>query len=117
MKGYGVNPVSILGKGLCQVNLRADYDSADSIEMYDAVYVPTSPFNLLTPQLLVSNLKKTNYKVEWFKHDNRRYLLQYSASGDEKKFTIPIDDPNMFTLWTQFGHDVFTCRPCDNAAS
>ena len=98
MKGVGVNPVSILGKGLCRVNLQADDDLSDSIEMHDAVYVPTPPFNILPPQLLVSNLKKKNYKVEWFKHDNCRYVLQYSSSGDKKKFTIPIDDRNMFSL-------------------
>ena len=70
--------------------------------MHDAVYAPTSPFKLLPPQLLVSNLKKSNYGVEWFKHDNRRYVLHYSASGDKKKLTIPVDNWNMFTLWTQF---------------
>ena len=116
VKGVVGNHVSILGKVLCRVNLRADDDLSESIEMHDAVYMPTSPFNILFPQLLVSNLKKKNYKVEWFNHDDRRYVLQYSASGNEKKLTITIYDCNMFTLWTQFGYDSFTCRPCDNAA-
>ena len=116
MKGVGGNPVSILGKVSCWVNLRADNDSSDSIEMHNDVYVPKSPFNILPPQLIFSNLKNNNYKVEWFKHDNRRYMLQYSGSGKEKKLTILIDDRNMFTLWMQFGYDAFTCRPCNNAA-
>ena len=72
VKGVGGNPVSIPGKVLCQINLQADDDTSDSIEMHDAVYVPTSPFNLLPTQLLVSNLKKSNYEVEWFKHNDRR---------------------------------------------
>ena len=52
--------------------------------------------------------------MEWFKHDDWRYVLQYSASGDKKKLAIPIDNWNMFTLWTQFGYDAFTCRQYDN---
>ena len=43
-------------------------------------------------------------------------MLQYSASGDKKKLTIPIDNSNMFTIWTQFGYDAFTCRQHDNTA-
>ena len=116
VKGVGGNPIFILGKGLCRVNLRSDNDLSDSIEMHDTVYVPTSLLNLLPPQLLVLNLKKKNYKVEWFKHDDRCYVIQYSTSGNEKKLTIPIDDHNIFTLWTQFRYDAFTCRPCKNAA-
>ena len=116
MKGVGVNPVSILGKGLYQVNLRADDDSSNAIDMHDAVYMPTSPFNLLPPQLLLFNWNNNNYKVEWFKHKNWRYVLQYSASGDKKELNIPKGNSNMFTLWTQFGYDAFNCRPCNNAA-
>ena len=63
VKGVGGNPVSVLGKGSCRINLRADDDLSESIAMHDSVYVPTSPFNLLPPQLLVSNLKKSNYEV------------------------------------------------------
>ena len=72
VKGVGGNPVSILGKGSCRINLRADNDSSDSIDMHGAVYVPTSPFNLLPPQQFFSNLKKSNYEVEWFKNNDRR---------------------------------------------
>ena len=88
----------------------------DSIEMHDAVYVPTSTFIILPPQLLVSKMKNYNYEVGWFKHDEQRYVLQYYASGDKKKLTIPIDNCNMFTLWMQFGYDAFTCIPCNNSA-
>ena len=91
VKGVGGNPVSILGKGSCQINLRADDNSSDSVEMHDAVHVSTSPFNLLPPQLLVLNLKKNNYGVQRFKQDDRRYVLQYYASGDKKKLTIPMN--------------------------
>ena len=97
--------------------MQADDDLSDSIEIHDAVYVPTSPFNLLPPQLLVLDLKKSNCEMEWFKHNDRRYVLQYSASGDKNKLTIPIDNCNMFTLWTQFGYDAFTCRQYDNTAA
>ena len=103
MKVVGGNTVSVIGKDLCRVNLRADNNSSDSIDKNDAVYIPTSPFNLISPLLLFSNLKKKNYKVEWFNHDNRRYVLQYSASGEENKLTIPIGDRNMFTIWKKFG--------------
>ena len=52
VKGVGGNSVSILGNGSFWVNLRADNDFSDSIDLHDAVYVPTSPFDILPPQLL-----------------------------------------------------------------
>ena len=60
VKEVGGNPVSILGKRSCRVNFRANNDLSDSIEMHDAVYVPKSPFNILPPQRIVSNLKNNN---------------------------------------------------------
>ena len=37
VKGVGGNPVSVLGKGSCRINLRSDNDSSDSIDIHDSV--------------------------------------------------------------------------------
>ena len=70
-----------------------------------------SLFNLLPPQLLVATLKQYDYKVEWFKQDDLKYVLQY-AVNDKKMLKISVDNQKMFTLWAQFGFDAFTCKPC-----
>ena len=66
--------------------------------MQDAVYVPTSLFNLLPPQLLVAALKQHDYKVEWFKHYNLKYVLQYAVNEKNKMLKTPVDHRKMFTL-------------------
>ena len=53
VKGVGGNHVSIIGNGSCWVNLRADGDLSDSVDIHDALYVSTSLFNILPPQLFV----------------------------------------------------------------
>ena len=74
MKGVGGNNVSVIGKRSCRVNMRANDDLSDSIEIHNAVYMSTSPFDILPSQLHVSNLNNNNYKVELFKHDNWCYV-------------------------------------------
>ena len=77
--------------------------------MQDAVYVPTSLFNLLPPQLLVETLKQHDYKAEWFKHDNLKYVLQYDVNDKNKMLKISVNHRKMLTLWTQFSSNAFTC--------
>ena len=61
VKGVGGTAVSIYGIGALSMSLQADDGSVNKISIEGAVYVPSSPFNLIPPQLLVSILKSHDY--------------------------------------------------------
>ena len=54
VKGFGGTSVSIHGNFFLSLPLQSDAGTVDSICIHDAVYVPSSPFNLLPPQILIS---------------------------------------------------------------
>ena len=56
VKGIGGLPISLKGSGRCDVPLHSDNGSSHTVTM-PAVYVPTSPYNIVPPQLLVKELK------------------------------------------------------------
>ena len=57
-----------------------------------AMWVPTCPYNLMPPQLLVRYLKPAGFEVEWFKHDDKTYVFEYRRPGEEhfKKLYVPL---------------------------
>jgi hypothetical protein len=63
VKGIGGNPLPLTGVGTVKLNLKSD-----TITIQDAVYLPTSPFNLLPPQLLLRQLKELQYKCNLATH-------------------------------------------------
>ena len=54
VKGFGGTSLSIHGIGSLSLPLQSDAGAVDSVCIHDAVYVPSSPFNLLPPQILIS---------------------------------------------------------------
>lgn len=58
VKGVGGSPALIRGYGNHTLLLTSDRGLRDSITIPNAVYVPTSPYNLILPQLLVGMLKQ-----------------------------------------------------------
>jgi hypothetical protein len=47
VKGIGGSPVPLSGDGTIRLHLKSDQGLVDTITVRDAVYIPTSPFNLL----------------------------------------------------------------------
>ena len=114
VKGVRGTAVLIYGIGALSMSLQADDGSVDKISIEGAVYVPSSPFNLIPPQLLVLILKSHDYSVpKKFEHDDKHYVLHYtSPDGLQRNFTIPLDERNMFTMRTKSGYDSFICTAC-----
>ena len=50
--------------------------------------------------------------MEWFKHNDPKYVLKYAVNDKNKMLTITVDHRKKITLWMQFGFDAFTCKPC-----
>jgi hypothetical protein len=56
VKGIGGLSIALKASGRCAVPLHFDDGSTHTVTM-PAVYVPTSPYNIVPPQLLVKELK------------------------------------------------------------
>lgn len=117
VKGIGGTPVSIQGVGNLRLALQSDDGLCDEVLVKGAVYVPTSPFNLIPPQLLVDVLEEHDYDVDWFKHNNKQYVMTYRPSHtlnqNKRTITVDIDGRDMFTLWTKTGFESFFCKACE----
>ena len=117
VKGIGGTPVAIKGVGTCRIPLPCDDGSYNTIPIHDAVYVPSSPFNLIPPQLLIQQMKALNYRIQTFSHDDKNYWIKYSAPGDathsSKTLTVSLDNRKLFTFWTSPGyHSFFRSNHC-----
>jgi hypothetical protein len=85
--------VPLIGTGTIKLPLMSD-STVDSILIKDAVYIPTSPFNLVPPQLLQQKLSEAGYKCAYAKHNDKEYIFQYQLATlqnpTKKQLTIRI---------------------------
>jgi hypothetical protein len=74
------------------------------------VYVPSSLYNLVPPQILINKLKKQGYSVKYAEHDDREYVFRYNPSTDpstERSLTVPIGRNHSFTMRSNEGYTSF----------
>jgi hypothetical protein len=113
VKGIGGDPVQILGTGSVRIPLKFDDGKVDYVFFDDAVYVPTSSYNLLPPQILHGKLKTQGYDVDDSRHNESRYLLSYKKSTESTKpriLTVPIGPNLLFTMRSNEGYLSFFRR-------
>jgi hypothetical protein len=75
VKGIGGAPVKLFGGGTVKISLMADDGTVTDVDIDDAVYDPTSPFNLIPPQIIISKIRHDGQYVNYAKHDDREYIL------------------------------------------
>jgi hypothetical protein len=111
VKGIGGTPVPLSGIGTIRLNLKSDNGFIDAITIRDAVYIPTSPFNLLPPQLLIRKLNDLRYECDMASHSNTRYVFTYrkpqGQTSIQQRLTIPIGPNDLFTVRTGEGYTAF----------
>ena len=90
IKGVGGGLVEVGGTGTYTLHLQSDSGHIDSIKFHDAVYVPSSPYNLMPPQLLVKALRANGYDTERATHDDEDYAFNYSKDDKIGKRTTTI---------------------------
>jgi hypothetical protein len=117
VKGIGGKSVPLIGTGTIKLPLKADDGSVDSIVIDDAVYIPTSPFNLVPPQLLLRKLTEAGYKCACAKHDDKQYVFRYQSTTTKdfikKQLTIRIGPNDLFATRSIEGYTSFFRRaPC-----
>ena len=115
VKGIGGSCVRIAGSGKLSLPLKSDDGKTTIIRKLNAVYVPTSPFNLIPPQILIKEMKRQRFQVHYFKHDDKHYIFKYTPLSknkleSERTLTISIGDNNLFTLRTREGYKNFMSR-------
>ena len=84
-KGINGSPTPIIGEGELNIPLQCDSGIVDTITVQNAVYIPSSPYNLVPPQLIVSALKASGRRVDWFKHNDLEYIFEYYGKGPDRR--------------------------------
>ena len=64
IKGIGGKCVRIAGVGTLSLPLRSDDGNIDVILGLNEVYVPSSPYNLIPPQILIKQMKIIVFTVD-----------------------------------------------------
>ena len=113
VKGINGTPTLISGTGEVPIRLVADDGNVDVVTMR-AVYVPSSPYNLMPPQMLYTYLHETGRNPGWFKHNDQQYVFQYHGKdcGKLRTLTTRIDQRGMFAFQTEPGFKSFFCQAC-----
>lgn len=114
VKGIGGKTVPLIGTGTIRLPLKSDDGAIDSILIKDAVYIPTSPFNLVPPQLLLRKLKEAGYHCDCAQHDDQKYTFRYQSMDDpnapKKQLTIRIGPNDLFSTRSDEGYTAFFRR-------
>jgi hypothetical protein len=110
VKGIEGDPVTLGGVGSPRLPLKSDNGKVDYVDVDDAVYVPTSPYNSVPPQIIINKLKKQGYYVQCSEHDDHKYMFRYNPLSDaktERTITVPIRRNHLFTMRLNEGYTSF----------
>ena len=115
IKGIGGKCIRIAGTGILKLPLRSDNGHLDMVSNLQAVYVPSCPYNLIPPQILINQMKHQGFRVNYFKHNDKEYIFEYfppSTIGllNPRHLTVPVGENNLFTLRTNVGYKHFMSR-------
>ena len=112
VKGINGEPTLAKGTGLLNLPLKADQGSTHVVSNLPAVYIPACPYNLLSPQYLIKEMRQRGFDVKDFKHDDQNYVLQYSRkrSGQHLTLTCPIRENDLFEFRTKDGYENYNKR-------
>ena len=119
IKGIGGVATTIKGIGSITIQLESDDGRPDSVTIHDAVYVPSSPYNLLPQHLLIARMKSIGYIVHHSFHDDVEYIFNYrlpvESSTNMRHLTVPIGPNKLFHFSTRSGFTAFFKRAKDCA--
>ena len=112
IKGIGVDSMGTAGTGKLCLPLKSDKGIVIIIPDIDAVYVPSSPYNLIPPQILITQMMQQGFDIENFHHDQLKYVLNYIKPEGKSShiITTPISKNHLFHLRTNEGYTHFMSR-------
>ena len=80
-KGAGGTCICIAATGFLSLPLKLFNVEVHSVTDLPAVYVPTCPFNLLPPHILIQFMRSKGFEIDYFKHNDERYEFTYRPSS------------------------------------
>ena len=114
IKGIGGKTINIAATGKLALPLRSDDGTLDLVSDLDAVLVPSCPYNLIPPQILVKQMKLRGYKIHKFLHDDVTYIFRYKhmnqSSKNGRTLTVPLGRNGLFGFRTKDGYSSFMSR-------
>ena len=106
VKGLQGKPIISGGQGRLRMRLESSDGHVEEID-HQAIFCPTSPYNLAPPQLLVRALKKRGYRAQGY-HDDTEYVLRYSRPNSvPHKMRTPISPNDLFLAQINPGYTSF----------
>ena len=109
VKGIGGKPVTIAGLGTLTLPVTSDEGHVDRVVFQGACYVPTSPVNIVPPQMLVAALKHYGFKVD-FHGDDELFVFRYappSKSSATRTLTCRLESNRLWYFWSKPGFTRF----------
>mmetsp|Transcript_27265 Transcript_27265/g.38567 ORF Transcript_27265/g.38567 Transcript_27265/m.38567 type:complete len:222 (-) Transcript_27265:67-732(-) len=99
----------MMGVGYFNMHLRSNQGHSDKVDIPQAVFVTSSPYNLIPPQLLASTLKAQGYEMKRFDHDDHNYNFHYRRNGQTKWRTMTVlkNQNGLFLFQTKCGFKKF----------
>ena len=108
VKGVNGSPTSFAGAGLLNLRLKSDCGSKIQVTV-KGVYVPKCPYNLLSPQLLISELKRQGMSAEC-RYDDRSHTITFDDSNGTKRITSLMKSNRLFSIRANEGYRSFFCH-------
>ena len=88
IKGIGGSPIQVIGDEKLNLTLKFDGGQVSQIHNLDAVLVPSSPYNFIPQQLLVSQIKDRGFFIDLFYHKKQNVFLSIVHLPNILKFFI-----------------------------
>ena len=107
VKGISGTSVAIRGMGQHQLTLKSDNNYKMTLHV-DAAFVPSSPYNIIPPQLLISALKVNGYEAGTATHDNRLYTFTCNKDKKNHQLTVRTNENDLFVLRSAEGYTRFS---------
>ena len=106
-KGISGTSAAIQGIGKHRITIKSDNEHQTNIHV-EAVFVPSSPYNIIPPQLLIHALKNNGYKIGMATHDEEVYTFTYAKDSTKNhRLTIKANENDLFMLRTAEGYTKF----------
>lgn len=108
VKGVNGRATSFAGSGRLTLCLRS-YCGGGAQVVVKGVYVPNCLYNLLSPQLLVSELKHQGMSAQC-QYNNERHTIAFTDDGGPKLITSFAKPNNLFSIRVNEGFQSFFCH-------
>ena len=90
VKGIGEKPTTVVGTGTFNISLQSDNGIHDKFSEKKALYVPTLPYNIIPPQILLQIMREKSCISHMSQVGEREFLLHYRRKTGVKLITLTV---------------------------